>query len=373
MCWLMSCGRRWESRTATSGCCSKTGCRRTPTAGARSSRCRRRSAGSATSARRARAGVVVRARPRRHGDRQRARVCSRAWPKPTSTPRSASTRAASAKTPWCERRMPRCSRAAMVSIVRATARELRGSDCAVAARLGDAQSLEVLVGPPRSSRRARRRPRRRRGRTAGARARRSRALAGARGHRARRARRRALDDQPITTDSRVPTPASGKVRDVTPARLALVDDDQQFVEYLETLLRSRGYEVQPFTSGSDLLQSLHGDAPPDVVLLDVSMPGMDGLETLKAIRVAHPQRAGDHAVGPQRARHDRRRDAPGRARLRRQARRSRRPRRSGARSGDPQRRREDRPQHAKSRGCARRSARTRKARRSGARARRCAT
>ena len=75
---------------------------------------------------------------------------------------------------------------------------------------------------------------------------------------------------------------------MTPARLALVDDDQQFVEYLETLLKMRGYDVQPFTSGTDLLQSLHGETPPDVVLLDVSMPGMDGLETLKAIRVAHP-------------------------------------------------------------------------------------
>jgi two-component system, NtrC family, response regulator AtoC len=75
---------------------------------------------------------------------------------------------------------------------------------------------------------------------------------------------------------------------VTPAKLALVDDDQQFVQYLDTLLRSRGYDVQSFTSGSDLLQSMHGDAAPDVVLLDVSMPGMDGLETLKAVRVAHP-------------------------------------------------------------------------------------
>lgn len=75
---------------------------------------------------------------------------------------------------------------------------------------------------------------------------------------------------------------------MTPARLALVDDDQQFVEYLETLLRARGYEVQSFTSGAELLQSLHSDTPPDVVLLDVSMPGMDGLETLKAVRVAHP-------------------------------------------------------------------------------------
>jgi two-component system, NtrC family, response regulator AtoC len=75
---------------------------------------------------------------------------------------------------------------------------------------------------------------------------------------------------------------------VTPAKLALVDDDQQFVQYLHTLLRSRGYDVQPFTSGSDLLQAMHTDAAPDVVLLDVSMPGMDGMETLKAVRVAHP-------------------------------------------------------------------------------------
>jgi two-component system, NtrC family, response regulator AtoC len=73
-----------------------------------------------------------------------------------------------------------------------------------------------------------------------------------------------------------------------PARLALVDDDEQFVGYLETLLRSRGYEVEPFTSGSDLLQTMHGESRPDVVLLDVSMPGMDGLETLKALRLAHP-------------------------------------------------------------------------------------
>ena len=71
---------------------------------------------------------------------------------------------------------------------------------------------------------------------------------------------------------------------MTPARLALVDDDQQFVEYLETLLKTRGYDVQPFTSGTDLLQSLHGDTPPDVVLLDVSMPGMDGLTLVRQVK-----------------------------------------------------------------------------------------
>jgi DNA-binding NtrC family response regulator len=74
---------------------------------------------------------------------------------------------------------------------------------------------------------------------------------------------------------------------VTPARLAIVDDDSQFVGYLGTLLKSRGYEVQPFTSGSDLLQALHGESAPDVVLLDVLMPGMDGLDTLRGLQKSH--------------------------------------------------------------------------------------
>ncbi|MGE3275754.1 MAG: sigma-54-dependent transcriptional regulator [Vicinamibacterales bacterium] len=72
------------------------------------------------------------------------------------------------------------------------------------------------------------------------------------------------------------------------ARLALVDDDPQFNEYLHTMLRSRGYDVVAFTSGSALLQALHAGEDVDVVLLDVLMPGMDGLDTLKALRQAHP-------------------------------------------------------------------------------------
>lgn len=72
------------------------------------------------------------------------------------------------------------------------------------------------------------------------------------------------------------------------ARIAIVDDDPLFVEYLDTLLRSRGYETVAFTSGSALLQALAGRAVPDVVLLDVLMPTMNGLETLKALRTASP-------------------------------------------------------------------------------------
>ena len=75
---------------------------------------------------------------------------------------------------------------------------------------------------------------------------------------------------------------------MTPARLALVDDDPQFAEYLQTLLRSRGYDVKTYSSGADLLQALSRGPVPDVVLLDVLMPGMNGLETLRAARNAAP-------------------------------------------------------------------------------------
>jgi two-component system response regulator AtoC len=73
-----------------------------------------------------------------------------------------------------------------------------------------------------------------------------------------------------------------------PARIAIVDDDALFVEYLSMFLRSRGYETTVFSSGTALLNALSGRSSPDVVLLDVLMPNMNGLETLRAIRTASP-------------------------------------------------------------------------------------
>ena len=72
------------------------------------------------------------------------------------------------------------------------------------------------------------------------------------------------------------------------ASLAIVDDDKPFAVYLQSLLRSRGYETTTYDSGDALLSGLREGALPDVVLLDVSMPGLDGLETLRQIRLAHP-------------------------------------------------------------------------------------
>ena len=72
------------------------------------------------------------------------------------------------------------------------------------------------------------------------------------------------------------------------ARLAIVDDDPAFTDFLQTLLRTQGYAVDVYNSGTALLEGLRAGAAPNVVLLDVLMPDLDGIETLRAIRSAHP-------------------------------------------------------------------------------------
>jgi len=77
-------------------------------------------------------------------------------------------------------------------------------------------------------------------------------------------------------------------RDRMTARLAVVDDEPVFTEFIETLLRSRGYSVDTFNHGSTLIDRLKGGYQPNLVLLDVMMPDIDGLETLRTIRQANP-------------------------------------------------------------------------------------
>src|SRR6478672_2517289 len=70
--------------------------------------------------------------------------------------------------------------------------------------------------------------------------------------------------------------------------VAIADDDLSFANYLKTFLASRGYESRIYGLGEELLAAArHGDVP-DVVLLDVMMPGMDGLATLKNLKAAQP-------------------------------------------------------------------------------------
>jgi two-component system response regulator AtoC len=70
--------------------------------------------------------------------------------------------------------------------------------------------------------------------------------------------------------------------------VAIVDDDAGFAAYLRTFLSLRGYETRCYTRGDELLASMKQEAP-DAVLLDVMMPGLDGLATLKALKASKPE------------------------------------------------------------------------------------
>ena len=71
-------------------------------------------------------------------------------------------------------------------------------------------------------------------------------------------------------------------------RILLVDDEKDFVEALAERLKSRDFDVTTAFSGEEALNTLESHQNTDVVILDVKMPGMDGIETLGKIRLAFP-------------------------------------------------------------------------------------
>ncbi len=78
------------------------------------------------------------------------------------------------------------------------------------------------------------------------------------------------------------------MRDPEQPRVLLVDDEADFLESLGQRLRLRGLPVLTAASGPRALEII-ADNPVDVVVLDVRMPGMDGIECLRRIKETHPQ------------------------------------------------------------------------------------
>jgi two-component system response regulator ChvI len=69
------------------------------------------------------------------------------------------------------------------------------------------------------------------------------------------------------------------------ANIALVDDDKNILASVSMLLEQEGYHVRSFTDGAAALTALT-TSPPDLAILDIKMPRMDGLELLRRLRQA---------------------------------------------------------------------------------------
>lgn len=72
------------------------------------------------------------------------------------------------------------------------------------------------------------------------------------------------------------------------ASVLLVDDEQDFLDLLSARLEVRGMKVTTASDGYKALQCIE-EKPFDIIVIDLSMPGMDGIETMKAIKENHPE------------------------------------------------------------------------------------
>jgi DNA-binding NtrC family response regulator len=71
--------------------------------------------------------------------------------------------------------------------------------------------------------------------------------------------------------------------------ILVVDDEEGIRNYLKTLLKLKGYNVNAVASGNEAIEYFTTNPPPGLVLLDILMPEIDGLETLKRLRKAEKE------------------------------------------------------------------------------------
>jgi CheY-like chemotaxis protein len=80
--------------------------------------------------------------------------------------------------------------------------------------------------------------------------------------------------------------------ELVPERILVVDDNRDAADMLAKLIRSFGHEVKTVYSGHDaLIETARFE--PDMVLLDIGMPGLDGFETVSQIR---QRRGNEHLI-----------------------------------------------------------------------------
>lgn len=71
-------------------------------------------------------------------------------------------------------------------------------------------------------------------------------------------------------------------------KILVVDDDRRMVKTICDILNVKGYAAMPTYSGEEALGQVR-EAPPDCVLMDIKMPGIDGVATLKIIKELMPE------------------------------------------------------------------------------------
>lgn len=99
-----------------------------------------------------------------------------------------------------------------------------------------------------------------------------------------------FDDANVETDARQPqTDSTTASESVGSKRVLVVDDNEDAAESLALLLETKGYETRAAFDGLQGLQSV-AEFDPDVVVLDIGMPRLDGLEVARRLRAQYPDR-----------------------------------------------------------------------------------
>ena len=76
--------------------------------------------------------------------------------------------------------------------------------------------------------------------------------------------------------------------DMAAKKILVVDDDRDFLESLQLVIFEQGHQVHPVSNGLDAVAQ-YKKLKPDIVFLDVKMPGIDGYETFVNIRRHDPE------------------------------------------------------------------------------------
>jgi two-component system, OmpR family, response regulator len=90
-----------------------------------------------------------------------------------------------------------------------------------------------------------------------------------------------MSSRPVTAPDVLTRP------DGSPIRALVVDDEPALGDLLSTVLRYEGWQVETAVTGQAAIRAARGQAP-DVVVLDVMLPDLTGLEVLRRIRAVHP-------------------------------------------------------------------------------------